>query len=96
MTLAQAVEHHKTEIRRIASRHGVRRVRVFGSLARGESRPDSDLDLLVEAGPRTSSWFPAGFILDLEKLLGLEVDVVTEGGLHPLLRDEVLRAAVEL
>jgi hypothetical protein len=42
----------------IAARHGVQRVRVFGSFARGDARPDSDLDLLIEAGPHTPPWFP--------------------------------------
>ena len=56
----------------------------------------SDIDLLVSPGPETSSWFPAGLILDLESLLGRRVDVVTEKGLNPHLREQVLREAVPL
>lgn len=66
---------------------------VFGSVARGEARPDSDIDLLIEVGLATSAWFPAGFILDLERLLGHRVEVVTEQALNPALRDAVLREA---
>ena len=93
MPLEQLIERHRDEIRKVAARHGVTRVRVFGSVARGESGPDSDLDLLVETGPKTSSWFPAGLIIDLEALLGCRVDVVTERGLHPDLHAYILKDA---
>ncbi len=96
MTIRQIIEERKAEVLRAAAEHGVRRIRIFGSGARGDERPDSDVDFLVEAGTETSPWFPAGLILDLEKLLGRRVDVVTEKGLHPLLRERVLREAVPL
>lgn len=83
-------------IKRIAAEHGARNVRVFGSRARGDARPDSDVDLLVEAGPAISSWFPAGLVLDLEELLGFPVDVVTDRGLRPELRATVVHEAVQL
>lgn len=86
----------RDEIRRIAAAHGALNVRVFGSCARGEAGPGSDVDLLVDTAPVTSSWFPAGLIVDLEDLLGCHVDVVTENGLSPLIRDRVLREAVPL
>ncbi|MGH9839610.1 MAG: nucleotidyltransferase family protein [Blastocatellia bacterium] len=85
-----------SEIRRIAAQHGALNVRVFGSVARDEAKKDSDLDLLVEPGPRLSSWFPAGLILDLENLLGCKVDVVTERSLNPLFRDNVLAEAIPI
>ncbi|HEY7559748.1 MAG TPA: nucleotidyltransferase domain-containing protein [Candidatus Binatia bacterium] len=66
---------------RIAARHGARNVRVFSSVARGEAGPQSDIDLLVDVGSRTSSWFPSGLIDDLEQLLGRKVDMLTDGGL---------------
>jgi len=81
-------------IRKVAERHGARNVRVFGSFARGEARPDSDLDLLVEAGPNTTPWFPGGIVADLEEALGRRVDVVTLNGLSPDLRDRVLEESV--
>lgn len=91
---AQLVKAKREEIQRIAAKHGARNVRVFGSVARGDARPESDVDFLIEAGPVTSSWFPAGLILDLEDLLGRHVEVVTEQGLDPLLRERVLREAI--
>jgi predicted nucleotidyltransferase len=84
----------REQIRRIAAEHGARNIRVFGSVALGDARPDSDVDFLIEVGAETSSWFPAGLILDLESLLGRRVEVVTERGLNHLIRDDVLREAV--
>jgi len=91
---AQLVRAKREEIQKIVAKHGARNVRVFGSVARGDARPESDVDFLIEVGPVTSSWFPAGLILDLEDLLGRHVEVVTEQGLDPLLRERVLREAI--
>jgi predicted nucleotidyltransferase len=96
MLLRHLVFEKREDIKRIAAQHGAYNVRVFGSVARGDARPESDVDLLIEAGPTTSSWFPAGLILDLEDLLGCRVEVVTEKALHPELRDAVLGEAVPL
>ncbi len=96
MTINQLLREKREEIERIAAKHGARNVRIFGSIARGEARDDSDLDLLVETGPETSSWFPAGLVLDLEEILGCKVEIVTEKGLHPDLRDRVLQEALPL
>jgi len=68
-------------------------VRIFGSVVRGDDEPDSDIDLLVDALGPTSAWFPAGLILDLEELLARRIDVVTERGLNPFIRDRVLDEA---
>jgi predicted nucleotidyltransferase len=86
----------RAEILRLSSAHGAVNVRVFGSFARDSARPDSDLDLLVDVGPSPSSFFPGGLVADLEELLGRPVDVLTEGALHPLLRDRILAEAVPL
>lgn len=96
MISKEAIRQKREEIRRIAAEHGAVNVRVFGSVARGEERPDSDLDLLIDVGPKTSSWFPAGLILDLEKLLGCQVEIVTEKSLNPLFREQVLHEAIQL
>ncbi len=96
MISKETIHQRRDEIRRIAAEHGAINVRVFGSVARGEETSDSDLDLLIDVGPKTSSWFPAGLILDLEKLLGCRVEVVTEKSLNPLLRDQVLREAIQI
>jgi predicted nucleotidyltransferase len=90
----QLIRAKRDEIQTIPAKHGARNVRVFGSVARGDARPESDIDFLIDAGAVTSSWFPAGLILDLEELLGRHVEVVTEQGLDPLIRDNVLREAV--
>ncbi len=96
MTVEELLRQKRDDVRRIAEKHGASNIRVFGSVARGEARADSDLDLLIDAGPDTSSWFPAGLILDLEELLGCRVQVVTEKGLNPYIREHVLREAVPL
>jgi predicted nucleotidyltransferase len=78
------------EIHRIARAHGVVRLRVFGSHALGVARETSDHDLLVDLEPERDLLDLAGFKLDLEDLLGCPVDVVTEAGLSPYLRDRIL------
>jgi predicted nucleotidyltransferase len=92
----ELLQAKREEIRRIAAKHGAYNVRIFGSFARGDAGPQSDLDLLVSVGPKTTSWFPGGLVADLEQLLGRRVDVLTENGLSPLLRDRVLSEAVPL
>jgi predicted nucleotidyltransferase len=89
----EVVRAKREEIRRTAARHGARNVRVFGSVVRGEATPESDIDFLVATESRTSAWFPAGLILDLEELLDRRVEVVTEKGLNPLIRERVLKEA---
>lgn len=96
MTLEQLINEKRADIRKVAAKHGARNIRIFGSVGRGESSPESDIDFLVDAGPETSSWFPAGLILDLEKILGCRVEIVTEKGLNPHLREHVLSEAVPL
>lgn len=93
MGLAELLREKRQEILTIAAKHGAYNVRVFGSVARGEADEKSDVDILVDAGPEISSWFPAGLIIDLEELLGCEVDVVTEAGLRRRIKDRVLKEA---
>lgn len=96
MNIDRLLREKSSEIREIAAKHGAYNVRLFGSVARGEASAESDIDFLVDAGPNTSSWFPAGLILDLQELLGREVEVVTEKALHPDIRKQVLQEAVRL
>ncbi len=84
------------ELRRIAGRHGVDRVRVFGSHARGDARPDSDLDLLVRLLPGHGFSDFMAFCEEAEAAVGQRVDVVTEDGLSPFIRDRVLAEATPL
>jgi hypothetical protein len=90
------LRRRREEILRIAGKHGVLRVRVFGSVAQGEAKDDSDVDFLIERGAKRTFFFPGGLIADLEGLLGRRVDVATVSGLDPDIRDEVLREAVDL
>jgi uncharacterized protein len=94
--MVDLVRSHREEILSVARRHGVTRVRVFGSMARGDARPESDVDLLIDVGGPTSPWFPGGLVAELEGLLGRRVQVITERGLDALLRDRVISEAVPL
>lgn len=87
------IEAHRDELRALARRHGVRSIRVFGSMARDEADTDSDVDLLVETTPQTSGFALGALLMDAQDLLGRRVDVVTEAALHPAIRARVLREA---
>ena len=84
------------EIRQLGERYGIRNIRVFGSLARGEANPESDVDLLVEYVPGQGGFAFVDFCDAVEQLLRRKVDVVTEKSLHPVIRDKVLAEAVPL
>ena len=94
--IAQVVKDKREEILRISASHGAHNVRIFGSVARGEAGPDSDVDFLVDMGPDLSPWFPGGLLMDLQDLLGCRVDILTEDALHWYIRDRVLEEAVPL
>ena len=96
MALDQIIREKSEDIKKIAGMHGAKNIRIFGSIARGEESPESDIDFLVDIGEETSSWFPAGLILDLEKILGRRVEVVTEKGLNHLIRDQILNEATPI
>lgn len=86
----------RDQILKIAARHGARNLRVFGSVARGESHEGSDLDLLIEWEPGRSLFDQVHLVEDLQALLGVRVDVATERSLHRLLKNRILREAVPL
>lgn len=90
------LESRRTDILSLATRHGARNVRVFGSVARGEARSDSDIDILVDMEPGRSLFDVGGLLYDLRSLLGVDVDVVTEKGLRPRIRAQVIKEAVPL
>ena len=87
------IENRRAEILALAERHGVRDVRVFGSMARGDAHAASDVDLLVSLRPGETGLALGALLADVERLLGRRVDIVTEGGLHPGIRDRVLKEA---
>ena len=90
------IEQHRAEILAIAERRGLRDVRVFGSMARGDAADESDVDLLVTLPHGISGWALGGLLADVQDLLGRRVDVLTEGGLHPKIRGRVLEEALPL
>ena len=83
-------------IREISLRHGVSRIRVFGSVARGEAGPGSDLDLLIALGPGRGFRDLMDFCEEVEAALRRRIDVVLEDGLSPYIRERVLKEAVAL
>lgn len=96
MTLAGIIRRRRAEILRIAVGHGAVEVRVFGSVAQGEATRGSDLDLLVKMRSGSSLLDIIAIKQDLEDLLEIQVDVVTEQALSPYIREEVLCCAVAL
>lgn len=90
------IEQHRDAILEVARRHGARDVRVFGSVARYQTTEASDLDLLVRFEPGRSLMDHGMLIEDLQDLLGINVDVVSEGGMRARFLDRVLKDAVPL
>ena len=86
----------RSDILRVADRWGARNVRVFGSVARGDTSHPGDVDFLVDFAPDRSLLDHGGFLNDLEILLGVPVDVVSERGLRPRFRERVLQEAQRL
>jgi predicted nucleotidyltransferase len=96
MIASQILKEKRGEILRLATEHGAYNVRVFGSVRRGDARPDSDIDLLVSMEKGKTLLDFIGLWQDLEELLGCKVDVLSEGGISPYLRDRILAEAAPL
>lgn len=90
------IESHRAEIRSLAERHGLRDVRIFGSMARGDADEASDVDLLVTLPPGRTGLALGALLMDVQDLLGRRVEVVTERSLHPAHREQVLEEAQPL
>lgn len=93
MDLLEDVLRQRDAILRLAVMRGAINVRIFGSVARGDAGDDSDIDFLVDLEPGRSLLDLGGLLMDLQSLLGRDVDIVTEAGLRPRIRSWVLREA---
>lgn len=93
MTALELIVQRRDDILRLAASYGARNVRVFGSAARGEDTPSSDIDFLVTMEPGRSLFDKAGLLTDLKELLGREVDVVSDDSIYWLLRRRILKEA---
>ena len=96
MNLEAHLKSKRNEILEVTSKYGASNVRIFGSVARGQADSSSDVDLLVEFKPGTTLLDHAGLVLELEALLGVKVDVVSDNGLRERIRERILREAVAL
>jgi len=96
MITSEIVNRHREAIIKIAKRYGAHDIRIFGSVARGEASESSDLDLIVRFEPGRSLFDHGGLIMDLRDLLGVKVDVISEGGMRPRFRRHVMKEAVPL
>jgi uncharacterized protein len=92
----ESVRRFRREILDLAAQHGARNVRVFGSVARGDDRADSDIDLLVDVEAGRTLLDVIAFEQDLCELLGRNVEVLTDGGLSPYLHQRILAEAAAL
>lgn len=96
MSHTELHERFREAILRIAREHGATNVRIFGSVARGEAGPESDVDFLVDLEPGRSLFDLGVLLMDLQHLLGCRVDVATMAGLRPAIRSSVLKDSVPL
>jgi hypothetical protein len=95
-TTLTELRSRRDEIIEVARARGASRVRVFGSVARGDATEASDIDFLVDLEPDRNLLDLGGLLMDLQDLLQRDVDVVTERGLRPRVAERVLADAVEL
>lgn len=96
MRPSEVLEKNRELIRALVIRHRLSNPRVFGSVARGDDREDSDLDILVDTLEQTTLFDLGGLQHDLETLLQMRVDLATSKGLRPKVRDRVLAEAVAI
>jgi len=96
MNIEQELIKNRNAVIAIAAKHGARNPRIFGSVARGDAGPESDVDLLVKMDEGRSLLDVSALVIDLQELLGVKVDVVSEDGLYWLLRRRILKEAMVL
>ena len=96
MSVGNTIREKRDAIVRIAAKHGASQIRLIGSVARGEDRPESDVDLLVTWSEGTSLLDYAALMLELESLLGRKVGIASDGWVKPAIRESVYRDAIDL
>jgi len=96
MGISEILKSKRSEILHLAIQHGARNVRLFGSVARGEAGPESDVDILIDFEANRSLLDHVALMQDLEDLLGRKVDVISAKALHWYIRERVLKEAVPL
>jgi uncharacterized protein len=96
MEMYELIRNKREEIIQAAALRGAKNVRVFGSVVRGETNSESDIDFLVDLEPGRSLLDLGGLLMDLQQILGRDIDIVTEKGLHWYIRDQVLAEAMNL
>ena len=96
MVTLSDIQSRKEQILEVAARHGASRVRIFGSVSRGDASPSSDIDLLVHLNENATLLEQIGLKNDLEDLLGWNVDVVDDDAVSPAIRDVIMAEAVTL
>ena len=96
MNINEILKEKREEILLLAERHGAYNVRIFGSAARGEAGPESDIDVLVNLESNRSLFDLGGLLMDLQDLLGCKVHLLTDGSLHWYIKEKVLKEAVPL
>lgn len=96
MSIEELLHDKRDEILSVAAKHGASNVRVFGSVARKEAGPGSDIDVLVEMERGRTLLDQAALMIDLQELLGCKVDIAVEGGLKEYLRERIMTEAIPL
>lgn len=96
MITRESIGQKREAILKLASLHGASDVRMFGSVARGDATENSDVDLIVRFDPDRSLYDHGGLIVDLEELLGVKVDVVSESGMRERFREQVMKEAIPI
>ncbi len=96
MGIQEIISNHREQILSLAAKYGASDVRIFGSFARGTADEHSDVDFLVNLAPGRSLFDLGGLLYELQQVIGRRVDVVTDAGLRPRIRDRVLKEAVPI
>jgi len=92
----QIIRAKRPAILEIAHRYGARDIRIFGSVARGDQTETSDLDLIVRFDTGRTLFDQGGLLMELQDLLGVKVDIISERGMRPRFREQVMKEAVPL